>query len=182
MPFGRPTPSRLIALAAWGLATLRPYFVFSVTITYSDKKDALKWILDAERNFKKAGYPEDLIAKSKETALNTPRKQRTERNADQVPTAFFVTTFHSGLNKVSSVLHERFHMLQESDNCRQVFARPPVKAWKRGTNIKETLCPSTLPPFLIEQSEKTDWATFKIDTQNRYTKSIHKQHNLKHQV
>jgi hypothetical protein len=123
----------------------------------SDKKDALEWILDAERNFKKAGYPEDLIAKSKETAVNTPREQllqRTERNADQVPTAFFVTTFHPGLIKVSSALHERFHILQESDNCRQVFARPPVKAWKRGTNMKEILCPSTLPPLLIEPKRK----------------------------
>ena len=50
-------------------------------------------------------------------------------------------------------MNKRFPVLQESERCKKVFKRPPLKAWKRGTNMKELLCPSKLIPSSNEHQQ-----------------------------
>jgi hypothetical protein len=73
---------------------------------------------------------------------------------DKPSVPFFVTTFHPGLNAIASALHERFPILQTSESCKKIFPRPLIKAWRRGTNMKEILCPSRLPPIRTHQKPR----------------------------
>ena len=123
----------------------------------SDKNEATQWISETKQSFIKAGYPNDLLQTSSRAALETPRErllERSQRNSDKDNTPFYVTTFHPSLYKVAGALHENFNILQQTDKGKKVFKRPPIKAWRRGINMKEILCPSRLPPISAEIKRK----------------------------
>jgi hypothetical protein len=116
----------------------------------SDRVERLSWMEDAKTRFEEAGYPTEIIQEAWDKVINKSQQellQRSTGNEEKEKAPFYVTTYHPALQPTASTMNKRFEILKESEHLKKIFKRPPIKAWKRGTNVKEILCPSRLLPL-----------------------------------
>ena len=108
-----------------------------------------------ETFFKARGYPNVLIRRGRERASTISRAEILKSDAasnitnDRVP---FVTTFHPSNLVAEKIISGNFQILREDGTTRNIFTKPPLKAFRRAKNLKVLLVRSSLPRDLPQQS------------------------------
>ena len=70
-----------------------------------------------------------------------------EKN-DRVP---FVITFHPRLRKLGTLLHKYFYLLQTNERLKRAFSQPPMVAFKRLRNLKDSLVHSSMKEETLKE-------------------------------
>ena len=124
----------------------------------SDDSDFHSEAARMETFFAARGYPNDLIRRGRERASTISRAEILKSDAasditnDRVP---FVTTFHPSNLVAEKIISRNFQILREDGTTRNIFTKPPLKAFKRAKNLKDLLVRSSLPRDLPQQSPGT---------------------------
>ena len=71
-----------------------------------------------------------------------------KEKSNRVP---FVITFHPRLRKLGSVLHKYFYLLQSNERLKKAFTEPPMVAFRRLKNLKDSLVHSSLREEMQKQ-------------------------------
>ena len=104
------------------------------------------------------GCPNDLIRRGRERPSTKSRAEILKSDAasnitnDRVP---FVTTFHPMNLVAEKIISRKFRTFREDSTTRNIFHKPPLKAFRRAKNLKDLLHRSSLLRNLPQQPPGT---------------------------
>ena len=108
----------------------------------SDQENLTKEIELISKRFAKRGYKISEINKIIASTLEITRKQilKNERSQEKSKTnPIFVTKYHKGLHKLSKILRKHWHFIENDEDSKFLFPRPPLIAFKRNKNLSQFL-------------------------------------------
>ena len=94
--------------------------------------------------FTKRGYPESVIEKEMKKARFSKQGQKSKKVEKGVP---FVVTYHSLLNKLSSIIHTNLYPLYMNQEVKNVFTPGPVVSFRSVRKISRHLVRAKLYPL-----------------------------------
>ena len=90
--------------------------------------------------FTKRGYPESL---PREAIRKVRKKKREELIVDRPKTTTnrltFPLTYNKGNKALAKIVQSHFHILSEDPIIGEAFKEPPITAWRRSTNLRDSL-------------------------------------------
>ena len=108
----------------------------------SDQENLTKEIELISKRFAKRGQKISEINKINASTLEITRKQilKNERSQEKSNTnPIFVTKYHKGLHKLSKILRKHWHFIENDEDSKFLFPRPPLIAFKRNKNLSQFL-------------------------------------------
>ena len=95
--------------------------------------------------FKSRDYPNEIIQEALERASATSRESALtpQSKADKDDRPILALTYHPHNLPVKNVLLRNFHLLQQDPTLGHIFKKPPLVAYRRDTNMGDTLVHAT---------------------------------------
>ena len=95
---------------------------------------------ELKTSFSKRGYKNHVIEKQIEKAKAVPRPKalqyKTKQSNDRIP---LVTTFHTNLPQLGTILNKHWPLLHIKPNVKSNFIDTPIVAYKRSNNLRDIL-------------------------------------------
>ncbi|XP_078583735.1 uncharacterized protein LOC144866254 [Branchiostoma floridae x Branchiostoma japonicum] len=99
--------------------------------------------------FQKRGYEDALLDEAAQRALHRPREEllrgQKKKRATPQDRPVLVTTYNPHLPPVNNILRKYWNILQLSPRTRELFKDPPLVAYRRNKNLKDTLVRAQIP-------------------------------------
>ena len=111
---------------------------------YSLEKDFNYHNLNMKEWFIKRSYPEPVIEKEIQKVHFSRQGQKSRKVEKRVP---FVVTYHSLLNKLSSILHRNLYLLYMNQEVKNVFTPGSIVSYRSARKISSYLVRAKLYPL-----------------------------------
>lgn len=108
----------------------------------SDQKNLTKEIQLIKKRFAKRGYKITEMNKIIASALEITRQQTLQNEGGQLKSKtnpIFITKYYTGLHKLSKILRKHWHFIENDEDTKFLFPRPPLIAFKRNKNLSQFL-------------------------------------------
>ena len=108
----------------------------------SDGQDYIRHRDELGERLLSRGYPKNVIDKNfakvdkMDRSELLTRKDKTNKATTRVP---LVITFSSHLPNIRSILRNKRHILEKSDNLKEIFKEDPIVAYRKGRSLKDQL-------------------------------------------
>ncbi|XP_019616014.1 PREDICTED: uncharacterized protein LOC109463602 [Branchiostoma belcheri] len=101
-----------------------------------------------KEHFQKRGYEDTLLDEAAQRALRRPRKEllgpkKTQPTPQDRPV--LVTTYNPHLPPINNILRKYWNILQLSPRTRDIFKDPPLIAYRRNKNLRDSLVRARIP-------------------------------------
>ena len=111
---------------------------------------------DMKQHYKARKYPDKIIREAYEKAKSQPHETLIHNDAkkdddkDNLP---FITNYRPNGPNVMNIIRKHWPLLHLSEECKQLFPKAPVLAYRRNQNLKDILVKANLTPKPIPKTQ-----------------------------